>query len=92
MQISDGFAFLYCRAWTYAKGVRNPNDILGVLIRQNFLGLVQLPSEDQFPTPGLFWEHYVAALAPANMIINGFECDNRADMVVNGFWVISFSQ
>ena len=66
MHISNGFAFLYCRGWTYAKGVRNPNGILGVLIRQNFP-------------------------APENTIIDGVECDTRADMVVNGFWAISLS-
>ena len=90
--LSDGFAFLCCRGWTYAKGVRNPNGILGVLIRQNFPGLVQLPGEDQVPQPGLFWEHYVAAPAPPNTIINGVECETRADMVFNGFCVISLSQ
>ena len=89
MQISNGFAFLYCRGWTYAKGVRNPNGILGVLIRQNFPGLVQLPVENSVPEPGLHWEHYVASQAPANMTINGVECHTRADMVLNGFWVIS---
>ena len=88
MQISNGFAFLHCRGWIYAKGVCNPNGILGVLIRQNFLGLVQLPVENSVPEPGLHWEHYVAAQAPANTIINGAECHTRADMVLNGFWVI----
>ena len=48
MQISDGFAFLYCRGWTYAKGVRNPNGILGVLIRQNFPGLFSCPVSIRF--------------------------------------------
>ena len=89
MQISNGFAFLYCRGWTYAKGVHNPNGILGLLIRQNFLGLVQLPVENSVPEPRLHWEHYVAAQAPENMTINGVECHTRADMVFNGFWVIS---
>ena len=72
--LSDGFAFLYCRGWRYAKGVRNPNDILGVPIKY-----------DQVPTPGLFWDHYVASPAPANTTINEVECDTRADMVFNGF-------
>ena len=63
MLISDDFPFLYCRGWKYGERVRNPNSILGVLIRQNFPGLVQLPGENQVPQPGLFWEHYVAALA-----------------------------
>ena len=71
MQIYDGFTFLYCRGWKYGQGVRNPNDTLGVLIRQNFLGLVQFPGEDSVPQPGLFWEHYVASAAPPNTIING---------------------
>jgi len=91
MQISDGFAFFYCRGWKYANGVRNPNGILGVLVRQNFPGLVQLLGEDQVSQPGLFWDHYVAAPAPPNTIINGVECGTRADMVFNGFWVISVS-
>ena len=88
-QISNGFALLYCRGWTYAKGVRNPNGILGVLIRENFPGMVQLPVENSVPEPGLHWEHYVAAQALPNTIINGVECHTRADMVLNGFRVIS---
>ena len=70
-------------------GVRNPNGILGVLIRRNFPGLVQLPGENQVPEPGLHWEHYVAAQTSPNTTINGVECHTRADMVLNGFWVIS---
>src|SRR3954470_9668624 len=92
MQISDGFfTFLYCRGWTYASGVRNPNGILGVLIRQNFPGLLKLLGDDLPPQPGLFWEHYIADEAPSNMTVNGVQCHNRADMVLNGFWVICFS-
>ena len=92
MQISYGFfTFLYCRGWAYASGVRNPNGILGVLIRQNFPGLVQLPDDDSPPQPGLFWEHYIAVEAPSNTTVNGVECHTRADMVLNGFWVISLS-
>ena len=72
--LSDGFVFLYCRGWTYGNGVRNPNSILGVLVRENFPGLIQLPGPDQVPQPGLFWEHYCAASAPSDTIINGFEC------------------
>ena len=89
MHISNGFAFLYCRGWTYAKGVRNPNDILGVLIKQNFPRLVQLPVENSVSEPRLHWEHYVAAQAPPNTTINGVECHTKDDMVLNGFWVIS---
>ena len=48
MKISNGFAFLYCMGWKYAEGVHNPNDILGVLVRQNFPGLVQFPDGIRF--------------------------------------------
>ena len=57
-----------------------------------FPGVGSVPGEGQVPKPGLFWEHYMAALAPANTTINGVECETRADMVFNGFWVISLSQ
>src|SRR3954470_5111901 len=57
--LSDGFVFLYCRGWIYSNGVRNPNSILGVLVRENFPGLVQLPGPDEVPQPGLKWEHFV---------------------------------
>jgi hypothetical protein len=89
--LSDGFVFLYCRGWTYGPRVRNPNSILGVLVRENFPGLVQMPGPDEVPQPGLFWEHYRAAPAPPETTINGVECHTRADMVINGFWVISVS-
>jgi hypothetical protein len=89
--LSDGFVFLYCRGWIYGNGVRNPNSILGVLVRENFPGLVQLPGPDEVPQPGLKWEHYCAAPAPPDTTINGVECHTRADMVINGFWVISVS-
>ena len=62
-----------------------------MLVRENFPGLIQLPGPDQVPQPGLFWENYCAASAPSDTIINGVECHTRADMVVNGFWVISVS-
>ena len=62
-----------------------------MLVKENFPGLIQLPGPDQVPQPGLFWEHYCAASAPPDTIINGVECHTRADMVFNGFWVISYS-
>ena len=37
----------------------------------------------------LSWEHYVAAPAPPDVIIDGVVCDTRADMVIRTFWVIS---
>ena len=42
-----------------------------------------------FPELGLSWEHYVAAPAPPDVIIDGVVCDTRADMVIRTFWVIS---
>src|ERR1041385_6167656 len=89
--LSDGFVFLYCRGWIYGNGVLNPNSILGVLVRENFPGLVQLPGPDEVPQPGLKWELYCAVPAPPDTTINGVECHTRADMVINGFWVISVS-
>ena len=62
-----------------------------MLVRENFPGLVQMPGPDQVPQPGLFWEHYRATPAPPETTINGVECHTRADMVINGFWVISVS-
>src|SRR3954466_7210079 len=91
LNLSDGFVFLYCRGWTYDNGVRNPNSILGVLVRENFPGLAQLPEPDEVPQPGLKCEPYWAAPAPPKTTINGVECHTRADMVINGFWVISVS-
>ena len=62
-----------------------------MLVRENFPGLVQIPGPDEIPQPGLKWEHYCAAPAPPDTTINRVECHTRADMVINGFWVISVS-
>ena len=46
------------------------------------------PGEKRVPEPGVTWAHYEAAKAPSNTTINGVVCNTRADMVINGFWVI----
>ena len=81
------FVFLFCRAWTYPEGARNPNCLLGVVLKEQFPGLVQLPGEGRVPEPGLTWPHYLAASAPPDERINIVDCRTRADMVVASFWV-----
>src|ERR1041384_5290428 len=55
------FVFLFCRAWTYPEGARNPNCLLGAVLKEQFPGLVQLPGEGRVPEPGLTLPHYKAA-------------------------------
>ncbi|XP_073361469.1 uncharacterized protein [Aegilops tauschii subsp. strangulata] len=74
------------RGWDHHHSVRRPNSVLGVLCRQNFPGFVTLPGEGRLPELGLSWEHYVAAPAPPDVIIDGVVCDTRADMVIRTFW------
>ena len=88
-QISNALALSYCRGWDHAEDVRRPNTVLGVLCRQNFLGFVTLRGEGQVPQLGLSWEHYLAAPAPPEEMIDGVLCHTRAEMVIRKFWVIS---
>ena len=81
------FVFLFCRAWTYPEGARNPNCLLGAVLKEQFPGLVQFPIEGRVPEPGLTWPHYKAAPAPPDERINNVECRTKADMVVATFWV-----
>ena len=46
-----------------------------------------LPGEGQVPTLGFSWEHYQAAQAPPEEIIDGILCHTRAEMVIKSFWV-----
>ena len=89
LQITNALALSCCRGWDHHHSVRRPNSVLGVLCRQNFPGFVTLPGEGRLPELGLSWEHYVAAPAPPDVIIDGVVCDTRADMVIRKFWVIS---
>ena len=89
LQITNALALSCCRGWDHHHSVRRPNSVLGVLCRQNFPGFVTLPGEGRLPELGLSWEHYVAAPAPPDVIIDGVVCDTRADMVIRTFWVIS---
>lgn len=89
LQITNALALSCCRGWDHHHSVRRPNSVLGVLCRQNFPGFVTLPGEGRLPELGLSWEHYVAAPAPPDEIIDGVLCDTRADMVIRKFWVIS---
>ena len=68
-------------------GVHRPNSVLGLLCRTNFPGFVTLPGEGQVPTLGFTWEHYQAAQAPPEEIIDGVLCHTRAEMVIKSFWV-----
>ena len=52
-----------------------------------FPGFVTLPGEGQVPTLGFSWEHYQAAQAPPEEIIDGVLCHTRAEMVIRSFWV-----
>ncbi|KAI5014738.1 hypothetical protein ZWY2020_056128 [Hordeum vulgare] len=74
------------RGWAHPRGVRKANIVLGVLCRTNFPGFVTLPSEGQVPTLGFSWEHYQAAQAPSEEIIDGVLCHTRAEMVIKSFW------
>ena len=85
--IANVFAFSLCRGWTYPENTRNPNCLLGALLREHFPGLVQLPGEGKVPEPGLNWEHYQAARLPENTHVNGFLCLSVADKVLADFWV-----
>ena len=60
-----------------------------MICRQIFLGFVTLPGEGQLPELGLSWEHYLAAPAPPEEMIDDVLCHTRADMVIRKFWVIS---
>ncbi|XP_073362495.1 uncharacterized protein, partial [Aegilops tauschii subsp. strangulata] len=86
LQITNALALSCCRGWDHHHSVRRPNSVLGVLCRQNFPGFVTLPGEGRLPELGLSWEHYVAAPAPPDVIIDGVVCDTRADMVIRTFW------
>jgi len=86
------FVFLFCRAWTYPEGARNPNCLISVVLKEQFPRLVQLPGEGRVPEPGLTWQHYKAALAPPDECINNVECHTKADMVVATFWVSILSK
>ena len=66
-----------------------PNTVLGVICWQNIPGFVTLPGEGQLPELGLSWEHYLAAPASPEEVIDGVLCHTRADMVIRQFWVIS---
>ncbi|KAI5010175.1 hypothetical protein ZWY2020_012312 [Hordeum vulgare] len=74
------------RGWAHPRGVCKPNNVLGVLCRTNFPGFVTLPGEGQVPTLGFSWEHYQAAEAPPEEIIDGVLCHTRAEMVIKSFW------
>jgi hypothetical protein len=71
LQISNALSLSYCRGWLHAEGVRRPNQVLGVICRQNFPGFVTLPGEGQLPQLGLSWERNLAALAPPEERIDG---------------------
>jgi hypothetical protein len=73
--------------WNYPENTRNPNCLLGALLREHFPGVVQLPGEGMVPEPGLKWEHYQAALLPENTHVNGVVCASVADKVLADFWV-----
>ena len=85
-------ALSYCRGWIHASGVRRPNQVLGVLCRQNFPGWVRLPGEGQAPQLAMSWELYVAALALPEERVNDVVCEMVADIVRRRFWVISSLQ
>ena len=86
-QVATVFAFSLCRGWNYPENTRNPNCLLGALLREHFPGIVQLPGEGMVPEPGLKWEHYQAALLPENTRVNGVLCASVADKVLADFWV-----
>ena len=73
------------RGWIKVSGGdhnRKVNDILDLLCRQNFPGLVQFHEELQ---PTYTWDHYVAALDAADRDDRVFP--NKAERVKGELWV-----
>ena len=70
-------------------GARRPNQVLGVLCRQHFPGMVMLPSEGQVPQLALTWELYSVAPAPPEERVDGVLCEMVGPIVFRRFWVIS---
>ena len=87
--ISNALALSYCRGRKQSPGVRKPNQVLGVICRQNFPGWVTLPGEGQVPQLALRWELYLAAPAPPEERVDGVLCETVDDIVIWRFWVIS---
>ena len=74
-----------CRSWIKLSGGdhnRKVNDILGLLCRLNFPGLVQFREELQ---PAYTWDHYVATLDAADRDDRVFP--NKAEGVKGELWV-----
>ena len=90
--ISNALALSYCRGRKQSPGVRKPNQVLGVICRQNFPGWVTLPGEGQVPQLALSWEMYSVAPAPPGEMVAGVVCETVADIVRRQFWVISTLQ
>ena len=92
-EISNVLALSYYRGWHQPRDARKPNSILGVLVRKNFSRFVTLPGEGQVPQLGLSWEHYLAAPASLEEMIDGVLCHTRAEMVIRNFsWRSSLEQ
>ena len=87
--ISNALALSYCRGWVRPRGSRRPNQVLGVLCRQHFPGMVMLPGEGQVAQLALTWELYSVAPAPPEERVDGVLCETVADIVFRRFWVIS---
>jgi hypothetical protein len=74
------------RSWTvldYAGGHRRlPNDILGLLCREHFPGLVEYAG---VTGPTYTFDHY--AVAPDAVDRDGWEFNNKAERVKQELWV-----
>ena len=90
--LSNVLTLSYYMGWIHPDGVYRPNQVLGTLVRHNFLGWVMLPSEGQSPQLAMSWELYVAAPTPLEERVDGVMCETVADIVRRRFWVISTLQ
>ena len=87
--ISNALALSYYRGWVCPRGSRRPNQVLGVLCRQQFPGWVTLPGEGQVPQLALTWELYSVAQALPEERVDGVLCEMVGPIVFRRFWVIS---
>lgn len=61
---------------------RLPNDILGLLLKQHYPGLIEIGGPVQ---PASKWEHYT--VTPDIIDETGLRLRNRADWVLHELWV-----
>jgi hypothetical protein len=87
--IANNFGFSLCRGWMLV-GVegeyRHVNDILGILLKEHFPGMVTLPGEGKVPESARTWDHYKACEDLG--VANNIEFHNKAERDFAELWVI----